>query len=202
MMAEDMDEFGWDDEGDTEELAEVFDSSQTTEPIMSQPNFHPESPSKAGRTPRMTSPGKRKLTEFAYDNSTSSSFAMATPLSSRSTTSNRYPPSSAELCMTPTPSKYRDVLSTATEGGSSDLAKEAIGLLEDCDVVLPNRARDQLIDLLDRQELKTKGIRQARDMARNLIHKKDKEIASLREKLSNLEAQREVDRNVINSMKL
>lgn len=201
-MAEDMDEFGWDDEGDTEELAEVFDSSQATEPIISQPNFHPESPSKAARTPRMTSPGKRRLREFAYENSTNSSSAMATPRSSRSTTSSRFPPSSAELCMTPTPSKYRDVLSTATKGGSSDLAKEAIGLLEGCDDVLSNRARDQLIDLLDRQELKTKGIRHARDMARNLIRKKDNEIATLREKLSNLEAQREVDRNVINSMRL
>lgn len=104
--------------------------------------------------------------------------------------------------MTPTPSKTRDVLSTATKGQHSDLSREAIDLLERNDVVIPNRARDLLVDLLDRQELKTKGIRQARDMARNLLHKKDKEIASLQERLSNLEAQREVDRNVINSMKL
>lgn len=202
MMEEDNDEFGWDDEGDTEELVEIFGSSQTTEPIMSQPNFHPESPYKAARTPTMTSPSKRKLNEFAYDNSASTSSAMETPLSSRSTTSSRFPPSSAELCMTPTPSKYRDVLSAATKGDTSNLAKEAIDLLDKNEVVLPNRVRDQLIDLLDCQELKTKGIRQARDMARNLLHKKDKEIASLQERLSNLEAQREVDRNVINSIKL
>jgi hypothetical protein len=34
MIEEDMEEFDWDDEGDTEELAEIFGSSQTTEPIM------------------------------------------------------------------------------------------------------------------------------------------------------------------------
>lgn len=202
-MTEDMDEFGWDDEGDTEELAELFESSQATEPIMSQPNFHPESPYKVARTPTMTSPGKRKLNEFRNESdSASASPAMATPFSSRSTSSGRFLPSSAELCMTPTPSKYRDVLSTATKGEPSNLAKESIALLEGNDVVLPNRARDQLIDLLDRQELQTKGIRQARDIARTILKKKDEEIASLKERLSNLEAQREVDRNVINSMKL
>lgn len=201
MMAEDTDEFGWDDEGDTEELAEILGSSQATEPIMSQPNFHRESPYKAARTPTMTSPGKRKLNEFANDTFSGTLSPMATPLSSRSTASSRFPPSSAELCMTPTPSKYRDILSTATKGEPSNLAKEAIDLLEKHEVVLPNRARDQLVDLLDRHELKTKGIRQARDMARTILKKKDEEIAALKERLSNLEAQREVDRNVINSMK-
>lgn len=200
-MAEDMDEFGWDDDDDTEELAEVLGSSQATEPIMSQPNFHPGSPYKAARTPLMTSPGKRKLSEYAYDNSTSNSPSMATPLSSRSTMSSRFPPSSAEVCMTPTPSKYRDVLSADTKSESSNLAKEAIAVLEKHEVVLPNRARDQLIELLNLQELRTKGFLRGRDMARSSIQKKDQEIAGLKERILNLEAQSQLDRNIINSMK-
>lgn len=199
MMAEDTDEFGWDDDDDAEELAEALESSQATEPIMSQPNFHPDSPYKAARTPTMTSPGKRKLSEFAYDNTTATS--VPTPLSSRSTISSRIPPSSAEVCMTPTPTKYRDVLSADTKADSSNLAKEAMAVLDKFDVVLPNHARDGLVELLNRQELKAKGIIRGRDMARASMQKKDEEIARLKERISNLEAQNQLDRSIINSMK-
>lgn len=201
MMAEDTDEFGWDDDDDTEELAEALESSQATEPIMSQPNFHPDSPYKAARTPTMTSPGKRKLFEFAYDRTTNTSTSILTPLSNRSTVSSRFPPSSAEVCMTPTPSKYRDVLSADTKADSSNLAKEAIATLDKLDVVLPNRARDGLVELLNRQELRMTGIVRGRDIARASVKKKDGEIAQLKERISNLEAQNQLDRSVINSMK-
>lgn len=201
MMAEDTDEFGWDDDDDTEELAEALESSQATEPIMSQPNFYPDSPYKAARTPTLTSPGKRKLAEYAYDSTTSTSTSIPTPLSSRSTVSSRFPPSSAEVCMTPTPSKYRDVLSADTKADSSNLAKEAMAELDKFDVVLPNRVRDGLVELLNRQELKTKGIVRGRDIARASMQKKDEEIARLKERILNLEAQSQLDRSVINSMK-
>lgn len=201
MMAEDMDEFGWDDEGDTEELSEFLQSSQATEPILSQPNFYPESPSKAARTPQRTSPGKRKLSEYTYGNSTSGSASMATPLSSRSTGSSRFLPSSAELCETPTPSRYHNVLSTTSKMDLSDLAKEVTTLLEKYEVVLPNRARDELVELLDRQDLKSKGIIRGRDMLRNSLKKKDEEIARLKERILNHEAQRGLDRSIIDSMK-
>lgn len=201
MMAEDMDEFGWDDEGDTEELAEVLQSSQATEPILSQPNFYPELPSKAARTPGTTSPSKRKLSEYAYASPTAGSPSMATPLSSRSTASSRFSPSSLELNVTPTPTKYRDVLSTETKSDLSKFAEEVTTLLEKHEVVLPNRARDELVKLLNLQELKSKGIIRGRDMARDSMKKKDEEIARLKERIMNLEAQTSMDRSLINSMR-
>lgn len=199
MMAEDEDEFGWHDgSSDNEELIEALESSQATEHIMSQPNFHPESPSKAARTPTMTSPGKRKLSEYAHDSSTNTLSPVATPASSRS---SRIPPSSAEVCMTPTPSKYRDVLSADSKPDASNLAKTAAAILDKYEVVLPNRARDELNDLLNQQDLKMQGIVKGRERVRLAMQKKDKEILDLKEKNASLQAQSQVDRNIIDAMK-
>ena len=210
MMAEDTDEFGWhDDSDDNEMLSEVLQSSQATEPILSQPNFNPESPYKAARTSAMTSPGKRKLFEYAHDDSSSNISPLATPSSSRS---SRFPPSSAELCMTPTPSKYRNVLSADSKSDMSDLAKQATALLDKHDVVLPNSARDELLEVLNIHDLKLSGTMKGRDAVRMALEKEKhnrkeeelrlrEEIVKLKEQNMNLEAHRAMHQTFIDSMK-
>lgn len=200
MMAEDTDEYGWnDDEDDDEELKEALSSSQSaTTSFISQPNFHPELPSKAARTSEITSPGKRKLSDFAYDSPSRAPSTLATPQSTRS---SRFPPSSAEVCMTPTPSKYRDVISADSKANRSDLAKDAVTILDKHSVVLSNDALNELVALLDRQELKTKGIIQGRDMSRKALKKKEEQIEMLNERIEHMKVQQEIDSDYIKSMK-
>ncbi|KAI3133610.1 hypothetical protein CBS147326_4722 [Penicillium roqueforti] len=199
MISEASDDFGWNDDSDDDELIKALSSSQT-ETFISQPNFHPDSPFKTPRTAAVTSPGKRKLGEITNDKSSYDRSAPATPFSSRSSRTEMFP-SSAELCMTPTPSKYNDVLSADSKFDTSDLAKSLLDILEKHSVVLPNRAHDEVLSLLNRQDLKTRGIIRGRDMTRLALKKKDGEIKKLQDRVSNLEAQRELDRSLIEGMK-
>ncbi|CAG8910133.1 unnamed protein product [Penicillium egyptiacum] len=197
MISEASDEFGWNDDSDeNDELFNALSSSQT-ESFISQPNFHPESPFKTPRTSAVTSPGKRKSAGVTNDDASYDQSAPATPFSSRSSRADMLPPSSAELCMTPTPSKYNDVLSAESKFDTSDLAKSLLDILEKHSVVLPNNAYDEAVSLLNRQELKTQGIIRGRDMTRLALKKKDGEIKKLQDRVSNLEAQRELDRSLI-----
>lgn len=208
MMLEDTDEFGWrDDSDDNEELSEILSSSQKTETLFSQPNFHPETPSKVARTSSTTSPGKRKLSEFTSHEDLS----IPTPSSSKSF-SSRFLPSSAEVCMTPTPTKYRDVLSADSKSDLSNLASQVTALLEDDEVVLPNKTRDKLVHLLNPIESQIKSITRSRDWSRQALKKKDEELMRLRkekdaqvqyfrEKIRNLEGQHETDQTMIDSMR-
>ncbi|CAI7591984.1 unnamed protein product [Penicillium pancosmium] len=219
MMAEDTDEFGWDDNtDDNNELSELTElsTSQLTEPFLSQPNWNPDQPSnKAARTPTRSSPGKRKLFESSYhdpNSSTSNSAILATPSSTRSTRSigsSRIPPSSAELCMTPTPTKYRDVISSANMPDMSDLAAEANAIMEQYDVVLPNKAQDALVELLNRHQLKLQGVNKGREVTRQALKRKDDELAKkdgeirrLQDTITNLQAQKEMDQSIIDSMSM
>jgi hypothetical protein len=210
MMAEDTDEFGWNDDSDeNEELAEALQSSQATQPILSQPNFNPETPYKAARTSTMNSPGKRKLFEYVRDDSSSNISPLATPSSSRS---SRFPPSSAEVCMTPTPSKYRNVLTADSASDMSNLAKQATAVLDKHDVVLSNKARDELLELLNTHDLKLSGTMKGRDAVRTALEKEKnnrkeeelrlrEEIVKLKEQNMNLEAHRAIHQTLIDSMK-
>ncbi|KAJ5153407.1 Zinc finger GRF-type [Penicillium canariense] len=200
MMAEDSDEFGWNqDSDDDDEITQALLSSQATEPILSQPIFYPELAVKVPRTPGTTSPGKRKLSEFAFDQSNSTHSEIPTPTSTRASQSSRFPPSSAEVCMTPTPSRNRDLLSSDSKPDESDLFRQASAILETHGVVLPNRAYDQLVQLLNSHDMKLKGVNRARDILRTAMKKKEDEILLLKEKNTNLQAQNEMDRSIINS---
>ncbi|KAJ6028014.1 hypothetical protein N7540_003590 [Penicillium herquei] len=205
MMAEDTDEFSWDlDTEDESEITEVLSSSQRADQsFISQPNFHAgtSSPNIVPRTPKTTSPGKRKRLEDFEDSSfTSSSSLLRTPSSSHSVSfSSRIPPSSAELCMTPTPTKYRDVLSSESRSNESSFAKDLMAILEKHEVIIPNAARDELVARANVEDSKYKGAVRARDMLRGTVKKKDQEIQKLKEKNTNLKAQSEMDQQMINS---
>ncbi|KAJ5288748.1 hypothetical protein N7478_001778 [Penicillium angulare] len=208
MMAEDTDEFSWDlDSEDNDELTQALSQSHPNEEqFISQPNFraNPDTPNKTPRTPKTPSPGKRKLSDYAYDQSysTSGSSILATPNSSHSFSfSSRIPPASAEVCMTPTPTKYRegDVLSADSRSDSSELAQELLAILDNHDVVIPNAAKNEVVSWVNQEDKKYKGAVRARDMLRGAVKKKDEEIMRLKEKITNLRAQTELDNSMIES---
>ncbi|KAJ5306445.1 hypothetical protein N7508_005460 [Penicillium antarcticum] len=202
MISEASDEFGWNDNSDNnEELTNVLSSSQATEPFITQPSFHPEFPSKVARTNLFTSPGERKSSEATNMSPSRTQSALATPFSSRSSRTEQFPPSSVEICMTPTPSKYSDILYADSKYDMTDLSKSLLDVLDKHSVVLPSHAQKEMVSLLNQHDLRTKGISKGRDMSRLLLKKRDDEIVRLKERISNLEAQKELDRSLIEGMK-
>lgn len=103
--------------------------------------------------------------------------------------------------MTPTPSKYSDVLYADSKYDMTDLSKSLLDALDKHSVVLPSHAQREMVSLLNQHDLRTKGISKGRDMARMLLKKRDDEIVKLKERISNLEAQKELDRSLIEGMK-
>jgi uncharacterized FAD-dependent dehydrogenase len=103
--------------------------------------------------------------------------------------------------LTPTPVRNRDALSSDSRLEESDLSKSASAVLDKHGVVLPNQAYDELVELLNRYDLKMRGVNRARDILRVAMKKKDDEILRLKEKNTNLQAQNEMDRSIIDSMK-
>ncbi|KAJ6157486.1 hypothetical protein N7470_005078 [Penicillium chermesinum] len=196
MMAEDTDEFGWDD-SDNEEYVEATSIMTENNSFMSQPNFHPESPTKVPRTPKTSSPGKRKFADLPSGRS--SMIADTASESPPASFSSRFPPASAEVCMTPTPTKYRDVLSSDSRADSCSLSQHIMSILDRLDVVIPNNARDEIIELVNRENKKNQGIIRSRDILRTAIKKKDEEIVKLKERNTNLKAQVEL-RNMANKI--
>lgn len=194
MMKEDTENFGWDD-SDDEEFVEATTGLTDGDSFLSQPNFYSESPSKVPRTPKTSSPGKRKLADYAFEKPISNTVSQ----SASSSFPSQFPPSSAELCLTPTPTKYHNVLSSDTRPDSSSLANDVLGILDRLTVVLPNNARDEIVERLNREDMTSRGLVRSRNILRDLmakkdneIKKKDQEILQLKERNMNLKAQVEL----------
>ncbi|GAQ04632.1 hypothetical protein ALT_1953 [Aspergillus lentulus] len=193
MMTEDTDEFSWDDSSGAEELTKLLEPPR-------QPDFGQDEPRKAPRTETSTSPGKRKLSDMEYEESESTTTLTPTSIFS-ARTQTRLPPASAEVSMTPTPGRYRNVLSTDARDDSSDLGLQALEVLESHKVVVPKEAQDELLALLNKHDLKTKGIIRGRDISRIALKKKDETIMKLNERIASLESQREMDRAIIDGLR-
>lgn len=198
----DDESFSWDEDLD-DEVQNMLDRP-------AQPKFTPETPRKMPRTALFTSPGKRKLSETGDDSNNApstppSSFDpashMLTPRSELPSHLGSVPPSSMEISATPTPSKYTNVLSTDNNPDISDLATAALVLLDSHDVVMPQKAKDALVELLNRHDLRTQGILRGREISRLALRKKDDEIKQLNERISRLEAEREMNRTAIPGLK-
>ncbi|KAE8349815.1 hypothetical protein BDV28DRAFT_160168 [Aspergillus coremiiformis] len=179
MMSEDTDDFEWDDTI-SNEVTPMLDK-------LRQPDFAQAIGSdsglwKAPRTDSFTSPGKRKLSEME-DGSSLTPTSVFSPRSS----AYRLPPASAELSMTPSPSKYRNALSGDFPGEASELSLQALEILEMHHAVVPSKARGELTELLNKFDLKTKGIIRGRDISRIAIKRKDEQIVLLRERVAALD---------------
>lgn len=191
MMEEDSgdtDPYDWND-GLDDDLSSFLDRPR-------QPDFGQDLPRKAPRTPTLTSPGKRKLSDFAYNGGdTSLESGTLTPQASQNSQTGGIP-RSAEVSMTPTPSRYTNALSVDSISDMSEFAGTALTLLESHDVVLPRKAQNELVSLLNTHDLKMKGIKRGRDISWVGLKKRDEQITKLNERVQSLESRRELDRTV------
>lgn len=190
-ISSDEDAYGWDETLDNE-----VDSLLSTRGPIRQPVFSPETPRKTPRTALNTSPGKRKLHEINDEPPPYSEIdgSQSTLSISRANTT---PSASVEISATPTPRRYQDVLSTYSSSDNSELASSVLSILDRHDVVIPTQAKDELVALLDQHHLKFQGIMRGRDITRVGLQNRNKEIASLKERIEGLEVEREMDRATI-----
>lgn len=192
-ISSDEESYSWDESLDNE-VGSLIGSSRLRQPV-----FAPTTPSKTPRTAAYTSPGKRKLDDLD-DQPPPYSESVSTPQSS--VTVGAAPFSSMEVSATPTPRRYRDVLSAGPESSQmSELASNILSILDRHDVVVPVKARDEIVASLDQTHLKTQGIIRGRDISRLALKKKDEEIKHLKERIEKLETEREMDKVVITCLR-
>lgn len=60
-------------------------------------------------------------------------------------------------------------------------------------MIIPHSTQEDLVELLNKFDLRMKGISRGRDISREVLKKKEEEIMRLNERLKNLERQREMD---------
>lgn len=203
MMAEDLDEFEWDISDDTavgnllgsQEQRQQQAASATATAPMRQPDFGPpKTPSRDAVG--ASAPEKRKLDDIsdvgAQDGSKTEAFtptSLARSFTDRAVSfSSTVPSSSLEFSKTPTPVRFVGASpATGGEKPSSDLAAQAVEILDKNRVVMPEKAKGELMDLLQKYELKVKGIARGRDISRIALKKKDDQIKALNERISMLE---------------
>ncbi|KAL2829745.1 hypothetical protein BDW59DRAFT_170405 [Aspergillus cavernicola] len=169
MMAEDTEEFEWDDTVESEMEKLVDNSSQP----LRQPDFG-FGARKTLRTETFTSPGKRKRSDddAGFDDGRS---VTVTP--GPEPGAMRSPP-----FLTPTPTKYKNAAAGVGESplaSSDDTAGQVSSILEGHGVVVPRAAQEELRELFSRHEMKMKGVIRGRDISRVSLRKKDEQIASL-----------------------
>ncbi len=109
---------------------------------------------------------------------------------------------------TPTPTRYRESTAASESQGDSqgnkasenyDISEEVLEILKDRDI--DEEAAERLKKLLSKHAMKISGIAKGRDITRVALKAKDSKIAELQQRISALEAQREMDRTVIRHFK-
>ncbi|EED12289.1 conserved hypothetical protein [Talaromyces stipitatus ATCC 10500] len=197
-LSSDEEAYSWDESLDNEagNLLNRSSSSSTARP--KQPVF---TSNKAPRTATNTSPSKRKLQDVFDDEDKPPPYSESAPTTQSSSTAP-ISFSSVDVSATPTPRRYKDVLSAqgAASHQISDLASNILAILDRHDVVIPTIARDEIVASLDQHHLKTQGIIRGRDLSRMALKKKDEEIQALKERIERLETEREMDKVVISCL--
>lgn len=114
-------------------------------------------------------------------------------------TPNLPPPTPATAAKSPSPpSKHKDALSNPADSSSS-LTSEALATLSA--VKVPPEALSKLRSVLSKHDLKTQGISKGRDISRLALKARDAKLAELQAKIQSLEAEREVDKSVIRTLR-
>ncbi|KAL5042644.1 hypothetical protein BDW71DRAFT_200404 [Aspergillus fruticulosus] len=187
MMAEDADEFDWND-GLQDEMEKVFESSQP----LRQPEFGLPA-RKAPVTGTGTSPGKRKRLVDDEGAGKDGTMSPGGPVRGIGVGKQKTP------FLTPTQARYRNSGESMEVGESplatsSDLAAQVLRILESRGVDVPVDVKEELRELFNRQEMKMKGVMRGRDISRAALKEKDEQIVRLNERIAMLESQLELER--------
>lgn len=183
------DSFGW-DPTDDEELATA--------------DLTFETPRKAARTQTFTSPGKRNCVEMADDEPAASSTMLLNswPLSddvfNTPSTAGRSK-STGLLSPDRTPAQFLTQQTQADPTDPSDLAEDALKILQPAN--LSKQIEIELVELLNRYDLRMQGIARGRDITRLAVGAKETKIAELQARITGLEAEKETSRTVIAHLK-
>ncbi|KAK0103280.1 hypothetical protein ONS95_005315 [Cadophora gregata] len=179
----------------------------------------PETPRKATKTTQFSTPNsKRKFDESVlptpstggrtltgFDSGRRDEDVFTTPATiSKGTWDGRQAFGLRSPSGTPTPARYRestvasDVHSQPSQNGY-DITDEVLELLKDQHI--DDETTTSLKQLLSKHAMKISGIAKGRDITRVALKAKETKIAELQQKISALEAQRELDRTVIRHFK-
>lgn len=102
--------------------------------------------------------------------------------------------------ITPTPTRFsmtpltslRDIPAKSHSSSSSQiqcpLVSQTLALLDSYHISLPSKAKDDLVQFLNTQDLRTKGIIRGRDISRLAIQRKEEKIQELQGRIDTLEA--------------
>jgi hypothetical protein len=117
------------------------------------------------------------------------------------TTSNR---SNGLLSPTATPAQIPSQLENQGQPvgdytSNSTLATEVLKIL--APIPLNSSVQSQLVELLNRHDLRTQGIAKGRDITRLAIQSRERKIAELQARIAGLEAERQTSRTVIAHLK-
>ncbi|ETN37252.1 uncharacterized protein HMPREF1541_08243 [Cyphellophora europaea CBS 101466] len=175
-----------------------------------------ETPRKAGRTDVVTSPGKKRTTSAISAKSDASSVTLppdheaddvfCTPATIKKPGSALFPLQPTGLAspnITPSMTVHKGSTATGTATESAEagpLATSALQLLQPT-ITLPTQLETQLIDLLNRHELRAAGVAKGREITRLAVQAKERKIAELEARIHGLEQEKETMRSVVQCLK-
>lgn len=192
------DSFDW-PSSDDEALAKVAAQASADLPP-AQPVF--ETPRKAARTAEFPSPGKRTHAEVDNDTTTMMAMQNASDIFTTPATSSKSR-NSGLASRFPTPASERSqtdqLQSTAPE--PSALAQSALEVLRRNPIPLLPAIEQELVDLLNKHDLRTQGVTKGRDLSRVAVAAREKRIAELQNRITGLEMEKETQRQVIGHFK-
>ncbi|OAP64003.1 hypothetical protein AYL99_03230 [Fonsecaea erecta] len=183
------DSFDWSSSNDEELLKAEQD-------MLELPPF--KTPKKAPRTDSLTSPGKRRFSQTTAQTATADE---TWPLSDDvfTTPSATHKSMSSGLLSPSTTPANRATQHFLPEPEPSTLASEVLDILRGSRI--DPAVERELVDLLNRHDLRTQGIIKGRDITRLAVQAKDKKIAELQARIATLEAEKETNKRVISHLK-
>jgi hypothetical protein len=189
--------FDW-PSSDDEALVEVAAQATPAPPL--RPVF--ETPRKAAKTSENASPGKRTHSEMMNNDTTMVAFQntgdiFLTP----STSIKSYKRGFASPIPTPAQGRAQDDQMQGAAAEPSDLAKSALDILRKNPLALSPSVERDLVDLLNRHDLRTQGILNGREITRLAVTAREKRIAELQNRITGLEMEKETQRQVIGHLK-
>ncbi|KAI9764489.1 MAG: hypothetical protein M1840_008415 [Geoglossum simile] len=185
---------GWsDDDGDDEDGEEFFDWPLSDEEVMVPP-YQAEDEAMQRTAPKPQPP--RPPTTYMPPSQTPRKAPRTATTTSPSKRSRSPSPTAF-----PTPITTPANRTLFTKQDANPLASEILALLESHSISLPPATTIALTQICTTHTLRAQGIARGRDVSRDALREKEKVVRELRQRMQELEAERERDRVVIGSLR-